>query len=565
MDQTLTLVFSGEAGQGIQTIEDFLVHTLSKEYYIFSSSDVMSRVRGGNNTTEIRVGHEPMAAYKDQIDVLFLLNDHAMDRLKGRVHKDTILICGEKDIEDSYRLEFPGTFAPFDFKSMAQKAGGALFLNTVIFGFVAGMLRLEAKACKDLIEERFGNKGEKIVGDNFDAFDFGFQEGTAYPFTLPFKSAGPLHETKKVLNGTQAVSMGFLARGCNGVFAYPMSPSTGVLLELAARSREFGIVVEQAEDEIAALNMVLGAWYAGGRALATTSGGGFSLMEEAMSLSGMTETPCVVHLAQRPGPATGLPTRTEQGDLLQAVFAGHGDYPKIILAPGTLREGIELGQWAFFLADKYQVPVVVLTDQFYLESIGMMDRFELLEEYTKTFVTKTEPGYQRYAFGDKPVSPRGIPGYGAGFVKVDSDEHDEEGTITEDFSIRVRMHDKRMNKIPLILEDYVLEELLGEMDYTNLIVGWGSTYGVIKECLDSGAFPKTGFLSLKQLYPLRKDLAEYLLKARNLVVVENNSNGSLAKLLQMEFGVGAQHILLQYDGAPFAVETLKKRLKEVLV
>jgi 2-oxoglutarate ferredoxin oxidoreductase subunit alpha len=376
---------------------------------------------------------------------------------------------------------------------------------------------------------------------------------------------GRLDQTMKVLNGTQAMGIGFLAGGCNVVCAYPMSPGTGVLMYLADRSKDFDILVEQAEDEIAALNMVLGAWYAGGRGLATTSGGGFSLMEEAMSLSGMTETPCVVHLAQRPGPATGLPTRTEQGDLLQAVFAGHGDYPKIVLAPGTLRDGVELGQRAFYLADKYQVPVVVLTDQFFLESLGMMERFTLEEKYTEAFIEETEEGYLRYDLNHGPVSPRGIPGYGRGLVKVDSDEHDEEGTITEDFSMRVRMHEKRLAKKEAILEDYVLEEWWGDKDYENLVVGWGSTHGVIKECLEIGDHGSTGFLSLKQVYPLHKNLKKYFAKAKNVVVVENNSNGSLAKLLKLELDAIIHHNILQYDGAPFSVETLQQRLGEVLI
>ncbi|QSX09068.1 2-oxoacid:acceptor oxidoreductase subunit alpha [Alkalibacter rhizosphaerae] len=564
MNQSITLVFSGEAGQGIQTIEDFLMTVLSKDYFVFSCSDVMSRVRGGNNTTEIRISNGEVSAYKEAIDVLFLLNDHSLERLKSRIHKGTILVGREDYVDDAFLDAFGGTFLKYDFEKMAKEAGGKLFLNTVIFGFTTGMLNVDDGTCKELIEERFSSKGDKIVQDNFQAFDMGYKEGKDYDFSLSFSQVGRLDETMKVLNGTQAVGIGFLGGGCNAVCSYPMSPSTGVLIYLAGKSKDFGVLVEQAEDEIAALNMVLGIWYAGGRGLATTSGGGFSLMEEAMSLSGMTETPCVVHLAQRPGPATGLPTRTEQGDLLQAVFAGHGDYPKIILAPGTLRDGVELGQRAFYLADKYQVPVVVLTDQFYLESIGLMERFELDEKYTETFIIETKEDYLRYRLGEGPISERGIPGYGKGLVKVDSDEHDEEGTITEDFGVRVKMHEKRLAKKEEILKDYVLEELQGDMDYDQLVVGWGSTYGVVKECLETGNYPKTGFLSLKQLYPLRKDLVEYFRKAKNVVVVENNSNGQLAKLLQMELGIKVDHQVLQYDGAPFAVENLKARLEEVL-
>ncbi|MBF7096487.1 2-oxoacid:acceptor oxidoreductase subunit alpha [Alkalibacter mobilis] len=564
MNNSLTLVFSGEAGQGIQTIEEFLVDVIANSYHVFSCSDVMSRVRGGNNTTEIRIADSEISAYKSKIDILFLLNDHSLNRLKERIGSKTVIIGKREYVDENFLEEFKGDFRDYDFEKIAKDVGGALFLNTVVFGFTAGKLNLDNKKCKKMIEEKFSSKGKKIIDDNHKAFENGFELGKTFELDLHMDKTESLKEFYKVLNGTQAIGLGVLAGGCNFISSYPMSPSTALLSFLAENSIEFGVFVEQAEDEIAALNMVLGAWYAGARAIATTSGGGFSLMEEAMSLSGITETPCVVHLAQRPGPATGLPTRTEQGDLMQAVFAGHGDYPKIILAPGTYRDGVELGQRAFYLADKYQVPVIIMTDQFYLESFGLMGKFTLDHDYDEEFIVETSKNYKRYDLNTGPVSPRGIPGNGDGFVKVDSDEHFEDGTITEDFETRVKMHEKRLSKKDLIVEDYVREELLGETDYEILIVGWGSTRGAIKECLENGNFGNVGFLTLKQLYPLRQDLKEYFNKAKKIIAIENNSSGQLANLLKLELDVKINHKILKYSGEPFSVEEIESRLKEVL-
>jgi 2-oxoglutarate ferredoxin oxidoreductase subunit alpha len=310
--------------------------------------------------------------------------------------------------------------------------------------------------------------------------------------------------------------------------------------------------------------MVIGSWYTGGRGLATTSGGGFALMQEAVSLSGVSETPCVVHIAQRPGPATGLPTRMEQGDLNLTVYAGHGEFPRIIVAPGTLKDGIELTQKVFYLADKYQVPAFILTDQFYVDSNSQMEKFDLENKYLEQNIVETDDKYMRYKITEDGISPRGIPGYGEGVVKGDSHEHTEEGLGTEDFNIRNRMNEKRMRKTDKILEDYIQPELIGEEDYKNLIVGWGSTYGVLSEFVDSNKDLKTSFLNIKQLYPLSDRLKKYFEKAEKIIVVENNLKGQLANLLKLELDVKVDERVLKYSGEPFSIEEIDSRLKEVL-
>jgi 2-oxoglutarate ferredoxin oxidoreductase subunit alpha len=445
---------------------------------------------------------------------------------------------------------------------MAKEAGNKLFKNTIIFGFLLGIMELEKEEGNQKISEFFDDKSEDIVEKNKEALSIGFDEGQKHTDLFNIKR-GSIENCKNI-SGTEAVGIGALAGGCNFVGSYPMSPATGVLTYLAGKGKEYGVLVEQAEDEIAALNMVIGSWYTGGRGLATTSGGGFALMQEAVSLSGVSETPCVVHIAQRPGPATGLPTRMEQGDLNLTVYAGHGEFPRIIVAPGTLKDGIELTQKIFYLADKYQVPAFILTDQFYVDSNSQMEKFDLEDKYLEQNIVETEDNYKRYKITEDGISPRGIPGYGEGVVKGDSHEHTEEGLGTEDFNIRNRMNEKRMRKTDKILEDYIQPELIGDQDYKNLLVGWGSTYGVLAEFVDSNKDLKTSFLNIKQLYPLSDSLKKYFEKAEKIIVVENNFKGQLADLLKLELDVKVDERVLKYSGEPFSIEEIDSRLKEVL-
>ena len=344
-----------------------------------------------------------------------------------------------------------------------------------------------------------------------------------------------------------------------------MSPSTGVLTLLAQHGDEFGIVVEQAEDEIAAINMALGASYAGARALVTTSGGGFALMEEGVSLAGVQEMPVVIHLGQRPGPATGLPTRTEQGDLELALYAGHGEFPRALLAPGTIQEAFALSQKAFDLAAKYQTPVWLLTDQYLLESAYNVPFGELALAPVEKHLISAEKGYQRYAITPSGISPRAVPGWGQETIPADSHEHREDGHITEDETMRTAMVDKRLRKLAGMAAEALAPRLLGEQDdYRTLVIGWGSTYHVIQEALAEIGRKDVAFLHFSQVYPLSAETTGYLKRAERLVLVENNATGQFGKLLKLQTGIEIPHRILKYSGAPFAVEELVARLRERL-
>lgn len=558
MRESITIVLSGEAGQGLQTVEEFLVETLTQETYVFSSKEVMSRVRGGNNSVEIRISNHPIQALRYTIDLLFLFNDHALSRLLPRITSDTVIYG-----EPPFLKSVPETFKtkPVAFLDLAKQAGNRLYENTAMFGYIAGMIGASQANAKALIEKRFGKRGEDVVKGNLTAFDLGYALGQQDP-DRP-KALKPVDfKPKKALTGNDALSMGAVAGGVNYVAAYPMSPGTSLMTLLEGQSRNFEILVEQAEDEIAALNMVIGAWYAGARAITTTSGGGFALMTEAVSLSGMTETPAVIHVAQRPGPATGLPTRTEQADLNLVLYAGHGEFPRVIYAPGTLQDGVTVMAKAFYMADKYQIPVFVLSDQYWLESMSQTDPLTFDPAMLESFIVKTKRDYKRYAFDPSGLSPRGIPGYGEGYVKVDSDEHDEEGTITESFDMRVAMHEKRLNKPNLMVKDFLEPKISGSSQHKDLVLSWGSTFGVIEEALSTHPQWNKTHLHFTQVYPLPASLGPILEYAESITVIENNATGQFASLIQQTYGIKVDRRILKYNGEPYHIDELVSKLEE---
>ncbi len=562
---SITIVLCGEAGQGIQTIEAFLTQLFKNAgFHIFAAKEYMSRIRGGSNSTEIRVSSRPVAAFSEPIDLLIPLDKEAIPHLGKRITSETKIIGEVAQIlpPDGISVE------DVPFSKIAVEIGNPIFANTVACGVIAGLFAVSPELTSNQVRQFFAFKSDEIVNKNLVAVERGYQLGIQlrtvnsgqYLFDLPGDSGVQNHI---IVNGAEAVSLGALAGGCNFISSYPMSPGTGVLTYLAQYSRDFPIVVEQAEDEISAINMALGAWYAGARAIVTTSGGGFSLMTEGISLAGMIESPVVVHLAQRPGPATGLPTRTEQGDLELAVYAGHGEFPRIVLAPGNIEEAFYLTQKAFLLADQFQVPVFVLTDQYLVDSYGDIPVLDPTRFPVTGQIVETPPDYQRYRFTNTGISPRGIPGNGEGLVGVDSDEHDEAGHITEDLDLRIRMNQKRLKKLSYIKEASISPELVGNPDYRTLLIGWGSTYEMVKEAMKMLDRSELAFLHFKQVYPLPPETSTYLQKATRVAVIESNATSQLGNLIKLATGISIQNQILKYNGMPFSVEELVERILEL--
>jgi 2-oxoglutarate ferredoxin oxidoreductase subunit alpha len=450
---------------------------------------------------------------------------------------------------------------------IASEIGGPIYSNTVAVALLAGLLKVDREVFDPYLRHHFAGKDETIIQKNLEAARKGYEVSDGLLGNGKIQIGLVKHNEVKeeiLIDGVEALAMGAIAGGCNFLSFYPMSPSTALAVILAEHSKEFGIIVEQAEDEISAMNMGIGAWYTGARGLVSTSGGGFALMVEGLSLAGMIESPMVVHLGQRPGPATGLPTRTEQGELLFALHAGHGEFPRIILTPGTIEDCFYLAQKAFDLADQYQVPVFILTDQYLLEShynISSLDPTRI--PFKKHFV-ETKQDYRRYQLTESGLSPRGIPGFGEGLVVLDSDEHDEEGHITEDLDLRTKMVNKRLKKLDLLKKDILAPELVGPENYKTLIIGWGSTYPILKEALERLGRKDAALLHFKQVYPLHQNTVDFLAKAKKRVNVENNGTGQFGQLLRMQTGFDMDQKILKYNGSPFSVEELEEGLKSVL-
>ena len=563
--EDVSIVICGEAGQGIQTVESILVQAIKMGgYHVFSSKEYMSRVRGGENSTEIRISSKRLTSYVERIDILLALSDGAIEHLHQRITPKTLIVGDEMNFKSVTGYD---TIAIPLFKS-AEELGGPIFSNVIVAGVISRVLNISSEIFNEIITRMFSRKGEKIVEKDLEAGKKGHEIGEQLVKSGKIKiqlTKDPQIKYELLLSGTEAVGLGCLAGGCNFMSSYPMTPSTPLQMFMAQNGVEFDLIFEQAEDEIAALNMSIGAFYAGARSMIATSGSGFALMEEAVGLSGMIETPVVIYVGQRPGPAVGLPTRTSQEDLNLTLYSGPGEFARIIFAPGNFEDAFKLSQIAFNLADKYQIPVFILSDQYFAECYYNIPSLDLSDLKIENHIVKTDENYKRYQLTPDGVSPRGIPGFGVGVVVVDSDEHDEEGHITEDLDLRAKMVEKRFTKkMEKIREEVIPPELVGNEDYEILVLGWGSTYGTIKEVVNELDSDKIAFLHFKQVYPLSSDTGKYLKKALKTIIFENNINSQFGNLIKLELGFDIDETVLKYDGMPFSVEEVTNNLKKFL-
>lgn len=564
----ISIVLGGSAGQGLQTIEKVISLFFQKEgIHVFSTSEYMSRVRGGSNSVELRVGESPKKAFVDRIDIAFPLDRDSFERLHDRFDTHTMIVTDPSFVSDQFKEEKNIFFVPLE--EISDAVGGKVFMNTIVAGMIFALFRINDEPFLSYLMNVFSKKGEEIVEKNIAAAkkgrelgeDVSRQSGISFSFEKE-----QIQKETMFLNGSEGMALGSLAGGCNFISSYPMSPATTVLTLMAEYSQKVPVAVEQVEDEITAINMAIGAWYAGARALVTTSGGGFALMAESTSLSGITENPVVVHLAQRPGPATGLPTRTEQGDLDFALHIGHGTFPRAILAPGTPEECFLCAKKAFDLADKYQVPVIVMTDTYLLDSRSECDTKDIsFQEKPQKYFIETADSYKRYKITSDGLSPRGIPGFGEGFVHADSDEHDEDGRIIEDAQTRNQMMDKRMSRMELLEKDCMDPIYQGsQTEDAFLVVGWGSTYGVISEALLVLNNAHIGYLHVRQVYPLGEEVRRRIQEAKKIIVVENNMTGQFADLLEKTCERKVDYRILKYDGRPYSVEEVTQYVRNII-
>ncbi|MEF8798781.1 MAG: 2-oxoacid:acceptor oxidoreductase subunit alpha [Candidatus Bipolaricaulota bacterium] len=575
----MTILIGGDAGQGVQSTGNGFIQSLTRAgLFPFGRQDYRSRIRGGHNFFEIRISDEQIYTHTEGVDLLVALTEDSVEK-----HLDEIVPGGGVLYDDDFDLE-SGVFDgrdlqpfPVPFTSIATDEGGAkVMANTAAIGAVAGLTGFDASYIHQIIEENFAVKGDSIVENNVQVARAGkeYVESKGYEFDYDL-SPLPGEPDRMVINGNQAFAFGAVTGGCNFVSAYPMTPSTAILEWITKHSKELGIVTKQPESEIAAISMAIGAGHAGARSLVTTSGGGFSLMVEALGLAGMTETPLVIAEVQRPGPSTGLPTRTEQGDLSSIIYASQGDAPRIVLAPATIEEAFKAGKRAFNLAEKYQLPVIVLSDQHLGDSIRAIrpdefdtsvdiNRGELLSEED---LEDLEDDYLRHEFTDTGVSPRAVPGNKNAVYKTTGNEHNERGDVTEDPELRTRMMDKRMKKLNTALEwEFDGPVLYGPENAELTFIGWGSTYGAVREAVDrlNESDTKANFYHFDEIWPLDADKIKDLLgSSRRTLLVENNYSGQLASLLTRETGVETPDRILKYDGRPFTPESILAEVEDL--
>ncbi|GFK95830.1 2-oxoglutarate oxidoreductase subunit KorA [Fundidesulfovibrio magnetotacticus] len=555
---SVTVLVGGEAGQGLVTVGDFLAKALVRAgYEILVVQDYLSRIRGGHNTYCVRVSPDPVHAPPENVDLLVALDQASLALHGPLLSPGGLALAGEKT--DLGGL--PGLNVPY-----SRLCPRPVHENMAALGVLAGLLCLERSWLEGLITERFAAKGGDEAALNLkvfsDALDWTRESGASFACLPP-----PMRREKRLfLNGNEAIALGAMAAGVNFCSFYPMTPATSVAAALVAPGGRMGVLTEQAEDEIAAVNMALGASAAGARVLVPTSGGGFALMVEGVSLAGMIETPLTVVLAQRPGPATGLPTRTEQGDLNLVVHAGHGDFPRAVYAPGTPEQCFDLTFRAVNQAEKWQSPAFVLTDQYLADSYRAVAPFDLeaLPPLDLPGLETPDPhGYERYALTENGVSPRLIPGFGEHLVVLDSDEHTPDGHITEDLGVRVRMVDKRLRKGRGLEADAVAPSLAGDAAPEVLLACWGSSLGACLEAAQTLRERGTSaaVLHFSQVWPLvPESFLPVLEGAGRAVMVEGNPSGQLAKLIRQETGFAFHGLVTRYDGLPFTAGYILARL-----
>jgi 2-oxoglutarate ferredoxin oxidoreductase subunit alpha len=556
MPVDFNFMVGGEAGQGVQSVGFLLAKVFARGgYHIFADQDYESRVRGGHNFFRVRVKDSRVGTIAEPVDMLIALNWESIDLHRKELASGGIAIFDVDKIRDiSTGSELFGI--PLE-RLAEEKAGEKVMTNTVALGAALALVGYDLNILNTALTEHFG-KGD--IGDsNITAARAGYDYARA-EYKGSFHQLKPLSDAKQMLlTGNEAISLAAIAAGCKFMSAYPMTPASSIMEYMAAKSKELDLVMVHAEDEISAINMTIGAAYAGARAMTATSGSGLCLMVEGMGLAGITETPVVIIDAQRPGPAVGLPTRTEQGDLQFVLHTHHGDFPRAVLAPATVEDAFWVTVRAFNWADKYQLPVIILTDQHLASSYATVDPFDLSQvtvDRGLLFSDKEDDPseYRRHRITQSGISPRAFPGLGRALVVTDCDEHDEEGHLTEGAEERTQQVQKRLRKLFSLKQEISEPWQYGPKKAETTLIGWGSTYGAIHEAVDilrrEGA--SVSMLHLNELWPFPAEaVADAVSKARNSYVIESNATGQLVRLIKAETGRDVSGRILKYDGRPF--------------
>jgi 2-oxoglutarate ferredoxin oxidoreductase subunit alpha len=579
MPEDLNWAIGGEAGDGIDSTGKIFAQALSRAgRHVFTSKDFASRIRGGYTAYKVRTSVDRVQSVVDRLDVLIALTERTVEENMDELHEGSVIIYdGERTMMSDFEApeEMIGLDVPL--KRLAEEAGGAIVRNIVALGAACEVAEFPIENLDESLEKRFSNKGKAIVDTNKEAARLGqeyVQEEYDHEFGYELETTD---NDYVLLNGDEAIGMGAIAAGCRFYAGYPITPATDVMTYLTGRIDDFGGKVVQAEDELSAVNMALGAARAGARSMTATSGPGIDLMAETFGLVATSETPLVICDVMRSGPSTGMPTKQEQGDLNMALFGGHGEIPRFVVAPTTISECFWKTVEAFNLAEKYQTPVYILADlamavterTFPPEAFDMdeveIERGKVVDEESIDEWQNDAGQFQPHAITDDGVSPRAFPGTSEGAHMSTGLEHDELGRRTEDTDMRVEQVDKRNRKVDTARErEDWSPRAFGDPDSDNLVVSWGSNEGAMREAIDllETEGVDVRFLSVPYLFP-RPDLTAEFESADTVVVVECNATGQFADVLEHDTLQRVER-LNKYNGVRFKADELANDLKQAL-
>ena len=566
---SFVLRVGGEAGWGIASASDiFSKLAIRLGYHVFASKDYASQIRGGHNNHTVRISANKVCAEISRVDILLALDKTTYDMHKAKVSEKGIIIIDDKtkqkiEDEDSKLIVVP-------LSEIRKKLNERNIHNAVFLGAAAKCLGIELKLLNECINVYFSKKPELA-----EKITEAAKEG--YDAVEEVQKVAPVGNEIKLdfLTGNQALALGALKAGLTFHAQYPMTPATGILHHLAKEAlTNEKLTVVQVEDEISVINFALGASAVGARAMCATSGGGFALMVESLGLAGMAEVPLVIVNGQRAGPSTGLPTKNAQGDLQFVLTAAPGDFPRVVIAPGDAKECYTEAKRSFYLAEKYQLPVIILIDKHICESFEHFDLKEVEKEFTFDYgkriniITQVpskelnQDGlYKRYAKGNLQ---RTLPGTEGGVFTYAGDEHDDVGYITEDPIIAARMNERRMEKLDAIVKELPAIQIIGPKDAELTIISWGSNNNAIIEAMGKVKGEKVNFFPIKYMCPFQPGVWEVLNKAKKLLLVESNYSGQLGRLIREETGIEIKEKLLRYDGTIITVEEICKRIEELI-
>lgn len=582
--QEVTIGIAGAAGDGLDKSGDTLAKICGRlGLHVYAYNSYQSIIRGGHIWLRLRIGDQKVHNHGDKLTALIALNQDSLERHASEVEPGGVIVFNGDRFKCDPALVPQGVqILPIPqneiTKEIVAKYGALapIMQNTIALGAILKLCNIALKEANAVIEETFGHKGEKVVELNTSllkcSYDFAGEK--AKPITKEWKFPGKRHP---FTTGNEMIAFGAYAAGCKFYSAYPMTPASTILHWMSANSQKTGIVVKQGEDELAVMNMTVGAGIAGVRAMCATAGGGFALMTEAIGMAGIMEVPIVCVSVQRGGPSTGLPTKTEQGDLFQVYGASQGEYPRLLVAPSTMEDCYQLTVDAFNYADRFQMPVTIISDLLLSEHHETVDREvfnpnvkidrgEIVSEWPES-----KGKYKRFAFTESGISPRALPGTANTLYVSPSDDHDEEAILISDMftapPVRRKIVEKRMRKMDLLLKELPAPKLEGSADADVTIVCWGSTVGVVKEVVErlNGEGVKANFVCIKYIYPFHaKEVTEILNKAKKKISVEVNFTSQMARLIRSETGIAMDAHINRYDGEPFEPKDVVARIKDIL-